>query len=406
MSFLLVKRIALVLLVLGVLLQIPFAVNRFRTARLASTIEQMASARTAVPDKGFRDYKGVFHVHSFLGGHSTGTFDELISAAESNGLDFVVMTEHVSSLFDSASSTLNGKHGRALWIGGNEISTADGDRFLVLDGFDGLEALGRKSTRDFLAEVHDRGKFAVIAYPEIFRSWDEKSDGFEVFSLNTNAKNMNPLLFFFDALWSYGAYPELTLAKYVKRPTEDLGRYDTLAQKGEPALFGGNDAHSNIGFHIGDEANNRWIDLQYDRYGMVFRVLRTHVLLRDGIELDRESLMQALKNGNSYISFDVLGDPSGFAFYAMTNDGPVMMGDTAGPVDGSTPEKVLVAESPLKARIVILKDGVPVFEVKSTNRAEYRPREDGAYRTEIYLDSLGSPFESVPWIMSNPVFVR
>ena len=36
----------------------------------------------------------MIHVHSFLGGHSAGTFTEVITGAKANQLDFVIMTEH------------------------------------------------------------------------------------------------------------------------------------------------------------------------------------------------------------------------------------------------------------------------------------------------------------------------
>ena len=54
----------------------------------------------------FAEYTGVMHVHTFLGGHSTGTFEELIAGANANDLDFVVMTEHYDSNYDTSALTL------------------------------------------------------------------------------------------------------------------------------------------------------------------------------------------------------------------------------------------------------------------------------------------------------------
>ena len=68
------------------------------------------------------------HVHSFLGGHSAGTFAEIISAAQANQLQFVIMTEHTEKDFDTAAMTLKGMHGGVLFINGNEVSAANGDR--------------------------------------------------------------------------------------------------------------------------------------------------------------------------------------------------------------------------------------------------------------------------------------
>lgn len=88
------KKVVLALLCLFALSQIPFVYRRFRLRRLSLTINELNAQRVAVDqtDGNYRDYKGVIHVHSHLGGHSTGTFTELIEAANANGLDFVVMT--------------------------------------------------------------------------------------------------------------------------------------------------------------------------------------------------------------------------------------------------------------------------------------------------------------------------
>ncbi|HEY3028058.1 MAG TPA: hypothetical protein VGJ55_18065, partial [Pyrinomonadaceae bacterium] len=68
------KIVGIVLLAALVLSQLPFAWRRHRLARLHTAIQQLATRRVGPPsDSGFRDYKGVIHVHSFLGGHSTGT---------------------------------------------------------------------------------------------------------------------------------------------------------------------------------------------------------------------------------------------------------------------------------------------------------------------------------------------
>jgi len=30
----------------------------------------------------------------------------------------------------------------------------------------------------------------------------------------------------------------------------------------------------------------------------------------------------------------------------------------------------------------------------------------GVYRVEVYREDLGEPFSKMPWIMSNPIYVR
>ena len=70
-------------------------------------------------------------MHSFLGGHSSGTFSEIIAAAKANQLHFVIMTEHTESDFDTAAKTLQRHHGGVLFVNGNEVSADNGDRSLL-----------------------------------------------------------------------------------------------------------------------------------------------------------------------------------------------------------------------------------------------------------------------------------
>src|SRR4051794_12706952 len=106
------KKIALALVLLLLLAQLPLLYRRRQLVNLRQAISELNSQRTSAPDPQFIDYKGVAHVHSNLGGHSTGTLPEIVRAAETSGLSFVIMTEHPSAELDSASMTLAGKEPR------------------------------------------------------------------------------------------------------------------------------------------------------------------------------------------------------------------------------------------------------------------------------------------------------
>src|SRR5947199_8533122 len=126
------RKFLLLLLILILVSQVPFAYRRYRLRRLRNAIQQLASQRIASTSSNeYVDYKGVIHVHTFLGGHSTGTFEELILAAKTNNLDFVIMTEHPQRDFDTSAKTLNGKHAGVLIVNGNEVVTAEADRLLM-----------------------------------------------------------------------------------------------------------------------------------------------------------------------------------------------------------------------------------------------------------------------------------
>lgn len=398
------KKIFLILLAIVFLAQIPFVFNRYKIGRLAETINYLQSRRVNLSYPGFIEYKGIIHAHTFLGGHSTGNFEEIIAGANSNNLDFVVVTEHFSDFYDSSALTLNGFYGKTLFVGGNEFNTVSGDRFLLIPGSADAPKFARQETDSFLDKIHLEEKIAFVTYPEKLNSQTADFDGIEVFSLHTNAKKMNPVMFFFDAIWSYKKYPELITAKYFARPEANLQKYDEIAAYKNLTLFAGSDAHSNLGFHLlGDDSGGKILNLKFDRYETIFRLVRTRVLLEKDKPLTKENLLDALKKGHSFIGFDVLGDPAGFSFTAENESAEnKIMGDNIGLSGGVR----LRANAPLAGRFIIFRNGEKIIESDETNSIFFEVKDAGAYRVEVYLDALGAPFDKMPWIISNPIYVR
>lgn len=397
------KKILLALLVVVLLAQIPFVYNRYRIGLLSAKIKRLESQRTNASDPAYSEYKGIIHAHTSLGGHSTGHFDELIGGANGNELDFVVMTEHYSPLFDTSALTLRGVYGKTLFVGGNEIDTVDSDRFLMIAGGADAAKYASETTAQVLGKIHAQNNIAFITYPEKFKSWNSDFDGIEVFSLHTNAKKMNPVGFFFNALWSFGSYPELTMANYFARADENLRKYDEIAANRRITLFAGSDAHSNLGFHLlGDDAGNKIVRLKFDDYATVFRLVRTHVLLEKTKPLTQETLIEALKNGHTFVGFDALSDTSGFSFAAENGSERMIQGDEIVLKNGVS----LKANAPQTARFIVYRNGEKIHEEAGKTEIVFDAGEKGAYRAEVYLDSLGSPFDRTPWIISNPIYVK
>ncbi len=396
------KRILLALLAIVLVVQIPFIYRRYKIGQVAEKIAQSNANRTVREDPKYKEYKGIIHAHTGLGGHSTGGFDEIINAANANGLDFVLMTEHWSDTYDTSALTLNGIYGKTLFVGGNEIDTAGGDRFLMIPGSADAAGLRNIPTTAVLEKLHAENRLALITYPEKFKSWDSNFDGDEVFSLHTESKQMNPFTALGDLLWSYPAYPQLTLATHLRRPDANLQKFDEISAKRPISLFAGTDAHSNIGVHLfGDDAGHKLINIKLDPYSVIFRLAREHVLIDNNSPLTRESVVEAFKKGHFFTGFDAFGDTSGFSFTAGSDQGTVAMGgDTA-----SATDITLQAAAPVSVRIVVLKNGSRFAEVTA---AEISVRADGpgTYRVEVYRDDLGPPFDTMPWILSNPIYVR
>ncbi len=398
------KKVALVALALLLLFQVPFIYRRIRLGNLRSAIQRVNAERAVnESESAHAQYAGVIHVHSALGGHSLGNFEEIVEAARRNNLSFVVMTEHTSSVMDTSAMTLNGVHAGVLFVNGNEVNTASHDRLLLLPGSNEASSANTVGTQQLLEGQKTRGSLSFAAYPHEFQSWDANGyDGIEVYNLYTNTKKINYFVTFFDWLWSYCSYPDLMFARFYERPADELRKWDELAKTRRLVAIAGNDAHSNVGFQLGDRTGKSLLGVHMDPYERTFGVVRNHVLIEREKPLTTETLLAALASGHSYIAFDLFGDAGGFTFTATNNRDTKIMGDEIELLDGVR----LNVTTPVQSRTLLIKDGQAIRDEDGASRKEYTVTERGVYRVEVYLTQLGSLVKDKPWIISNPIYVR
>src|SRR5829696_9805080 len=290
------------------------------------------------------------------------------------------MTEHTEKDFDTAAMTLQGVHGGALSINGHEVSAPNGDRLLTLPG-----------------------EVSIAAYPEEFKNWDTPGlDGVEVYNVFTNARHINPVVAFFDALWSKRSYPDLMFAFYLARPDEGLKKWDQALARTRLTGVGGNDAHANIGVSLKDSSGKTLLGIQLDPYETSFRLVRLHALIGQDKLLDATSVLDAVRAGHCFIGFDFLGDTSGFSFEAENPGEQKIQGDEISLKN----ETRLRVRTPVSSRIVVFKDGTVFLDESGVSNKELPITERGVYRVEVYLLQLGNVVATKPWIISNPIYVR
>jgi hypothetical protein len=375
-----IKKIVVAVVLLLLLSQIPFAYRRYKLRQLNAAIQRINAQRTTTETSNYAEYKGVVHVHSFLGGHSSGTFSEIIAAAQTNQLNFVVMTEHTEKDFDTAAMTLQGMHGGVLFINGNETSAANGDRLLALPD-----------------------NLSIVAYPEEFKNWEMPGlGGVEVYNVYSNTRRANPILAFFDVLWSHRAYPDLLFALYYERPNESLKQWDQALTRARLTATGGNDAHANVGVSLRDSSGKTLAGIQLDPYATSFRLVRLHVLVPQEKQLDKSILLEAIRTGHCFIGFDLFGDTSGFTFEAQLPGQTKIQGDEF-PLQNDTR---LSVHTPTASRIVLFKDGSVILNESGVTTKEIPVTERGVYRVEVYLPEIDRLVGEKPWIISNPIYVR
>ena len=375
------KRVILAVVAILVLVQVPFVYRRYKLHKLSAAIQQINSQRTTTESSSkWTEYKGVVHVHSFLGGHSSGTFSDIIAAAKANQLDFVIMTEHTERDFDTAAMTLKGVHDGVLFINGNETVATNGDRLLALPG-----------------------GVSIVAYPEDFQNWNTPNlNGVEVYNVYTNTRKANPVKAFFDVLWSHRAYPGLLFALYYERPNDSLKLWDQALAHAKLTATPGNDAHANIGVTVHDGAGKTLAGIQLDPYATSFHLVRLHVLVDATKALDAAGLLEAIKAGHCFIGFDLLGDTSGFKFEATTHTDRNIQGDEI-PLQNDLRLRI---QTPVASRTTLFKDGAVILDESGITTKEFAVTERGVYRVEVYLPQVDAIVGEKPWIISNPIYVR
>jgi hypothetical protein len=126
--------------------------------------------------------------------------------------------------------------------------------------------------------------------------------------------------------------------------------------------------------------------------------VRLHVLIEENKPLDATSLVEAIRAGHCFIGFDFLSDSSGFVFEAENPGERKIQGDE---ISLGTDTKLQI-RSPIPASVTVFKDGAVLFGQDGMTSREIPVKNRGVYRAEIYLPQLGN----LPWIISNPIYVK
>ncbi len=183
------KKLLLLLLLLILLSQIPFAYRRYKLGRLNAAISQTNSHRETSQFMTVSLNTRVMHVHSFLGGHSAGTFKKSsLPLSRITWISLLCLNIQRKN-FNTAEMTLRESTAAFYFINGNEVKTAAGRPLAAFTG-------GRSRPSSDQPMVHTRGfipnvrpRLAFVAYPEEFKSWDSTGyQGIEVYNVYTNAR--------------------------------------------------------------------------------------------------------------------------------------------------------------------------------------------------------------------------
>ncbi len=354
-----------------------------------------------MPLQNLTDYAGVIHLHSAYSFDGRTPVTEIIKAANRNGVDFLLLTDH--STLKARDEGFEGWHDGTLLIVGEEIAPRFNHYLAfqlqesVTNAGDALEV----SPQTTIDQVAIKGGMGFIAHPDhegaaLFHvkqyPWTDWSvtgyTGLGIWDFMTDwQKNLSGYL---RAILSY-AFP----AFFLRGPSPStLARWDLLTQERRVVGIGELDNHDTLKRVLG-------VNLSIFPYARVFRLIRTHVLttgpLSGNSRDDITTLFNALNNGRVYVALDYYRSSSGFSLLIAEEGRYATMGDTF----HLRCSAELSAFVPYRGRISLIRNGT-LFHRATGKELSVRICEPGVYRVEVSLKVFGYYH---PWIFSNPIYV-
>lgn len=345
-----------------------------------------------VRDDGFVHVSGVMHVHTLLS-DGGGAPTDVSRAAHAAGLGFVGITDHNNV----DAKEFEGYHDGVLVLVGSELST-DAGHLLAL----GIPDPGYRfsgDVRDGLEDVHDLEGIAFATHPWSPRQdlrwtgWDMPGPwGLEVMNIDSAWRRAGWARLVRAALF-YGVNRPYALLSALNTPGGRLADWDALLAERHVSGIVGTDAHNRV-------AMTERLSVRFPTYESLFSFAHNHVLLDSPLRGDAASdaarVLDALRRGASYAAVDALAPADGFFFIVESANRRYTMGDTV-PVDVSGRLRA-GGRLPLRTTLTLLRDGDPIAE--GEGEIVLPVPGPGVYRVEARL-----PGWSIPWILSNPIYV-
>jgi hypothetical protein len=359
------------------------------------TVSDVPQARpsAAVPAMLY-DYAGAIHVHSTLSDGS-GTVEEIIRAAQSATLDFLILTDHEH--LDARDQGYEGWHDNLLLLVGEEVTPRFHNHYLAFGIREKVKGRGNRDPQEMVHAVAAQGGLGFIAHPI--------GEGYPTRAMACPWLDWQVTGFTGIEVWSYMhdwacglslANCPMALARpdgiISGPPRQALDIWDAIGKERPVVAIGTLDIHA-----------ARIPGLIYPRilpYSFVFRTIRTHVLLDEPLPRDEPAhvaaqVYRAIGAGRCFFAHDGFGDSTGFQFTAQRHGTVVATMGDAIPLQ---PDLRLYAVLPEPAHVCLLRDGAVIMESHG-KRVAYSAAVPGVYRVEVRRDSR-------PWIFSNAIYVR
>lgn len=334
----------------------------------------LPSGREVAPALEFpalRDYRGIVDCKMRQSGLDQSKLGDLAVAAQ---IDFIFLGDYAEK--NSADFGIGGFTDNVLFFPGAAYKIGnDGAEIVALNLQRPID-----ESKDIIGQIHDQHALALAANLAAFSSPDQYAlaDAVEIYNLERAWHSHSSLALYLKAVF-LGA--DHFFASLDTLP-DDVAIYDRISGA-RVALVAG----------VGAAPDMNVMSAHVGTLEQIFQLYTTHII---ATERQADPIMDALKHGHAYVSFDFLGYVPNFAFYAQVGDHKVMMGDEI----TMAPGLKLKVEMPAAAdKVVILGNGSEFASGTNVSTFEFDVAGAGVYRVEAYRGGH-------PWIYSNPIYVR
>lgn len=389
-------------------------------------------------ETGYGDFRGVLHAHAEDSTHTGGTRVELLAAAKSTSVQFVMLTDHVRPPRDFVNTDSRGLRDGVLFIPG-----AESEGFIVfpLRSFINAYIDNRYKTREeYIKVAKSAASIIFLSHVEEKLDWaTSELDGLEIYNHHADFADEGEFVKWLRASFAdpdrlkqveraLAEYPMEVFGASQDYPEQIIAKWDRGLIQQRLTGVSANDCHHNQVFTIkadppdailinavgesprkvtteqapriaemlkGKGSGDVIAKLDFDPYERSLRYVTTHLLMHD---LNESSVRQALRQSRAYVAHDWLCDPTGFAFIAESGGKRAgVMGEVVKMAIGMK----LRLEAPVAGLIKLFLNGRVIHQGRS-DRLSYALDGPGVYRAELWLEVDG---EMRPWIYSNAIWI-
>jgi hypothetical protein len=335
-----------------------------------------------------KEIVGAYHLHTrFSDGR--GRVEDVVKAARKNQLDFIILTDHGQPNLACLQS--QGWRQGVLVLAGTEMSTSRG-HLVGLAFSETVRNLPRQA-EEAARIIQKEGGFTIIAHPysKVSWSWGKENElylGLELIDADTMLRKkwlpnlpLFPLLLFNKRIFA------LRMLEPFPLPFHQWDRLNEIA----PPHYGffSCDAH-----------------LFYETLLSLFHLhLPLERELPPEFKAAREIIFNSLQSGAFYNAIDSAQPASGFNFWAKKGEEFYPMGRLIKLKPGEKVRLYIRAPTFVAGRLVLIHNGQKILTTME-KEISFEPEASGFYRVEVYLQDKSILPENLPWIVSNPIFLR